>query len=396
MKRIILIVLLIVCNLNLCDAQGLGYDSRSAIGNGLYKVKSGEHYGIVDKKDNVVVSVEYQDIIFKDGKALLTRENILYGVVDTKGNIKTFDIPYKVNPKYRYIYDGYIIVGNTIGNTKWGFISADGEPLHIKSKSKKIISLGNKFLMFDDITPFVDGYAAVYNKKSGWKHIDKSGNERFQLSNSKTKAVFRSSVHKGECIIVTNEGAKLYQENNASQAVVKRILSTSATAPQYIEDSASVKVMYNECVLTLDNLMRVTKFEKDGDTIVFIEEGSSKRTAKGSANTLALKEYLKVELLYNDIQANEKGKAYTEVKLVNKSKEKLEVLVVNLECAGATREWSGSINGNSEVKIWFNIPARFSSASINRNLVVKISYGEENIELEYPVTIKRYTPVRSR
>ena len=392
MKKFLLLTILLASCFGICKAQGFGYDAKTDIGNGLYKVKSGEYYGIIDKNDNVVVSIEFQDILFKNGKALLTKNDILYGVVDSLGISKVFDTQYRVHPKYRYIYDGYIIVGNT----KWGFITENGEPLRVKSKLKRILSFGSKIpTMFDEVAPFVDGYAAVYLKKSGWKHIDKNGVERYALGNKKAKALFRSSVYKGECIIVTNEGIKQYQENSTSQAVVKRVLSSSATYPNFILDSFATKISYQEGILTLDSLMRVSKFETGTDSIVFIEN-PRKVIVKKVVDTLSLKEDLNVELVYKNLQANEKGRAYTEVKLVNTSNDKFEDLSVTLECAGATREWNGSLGGKSEVRISFNIPARFSSTSIKRNILIGISHKEENIELEYPVTIKRYTPVRSR
>ena len=396
MKRFCILLLSTIISLSVTYAQGFGYDSKTDIGNGLYKVKSGESYGIIDKNDNVVVSIEFQDILFKQGKALLTKNDILYGVVDSLGVVKVFDTQYKVHPNYRYIYDGFII----IGNTKWGFITENGEPLRVKSKLKSFLSLASKLpTMFDDVAPFVDGYAAVYLKKGGWKHIDKNGVERYTLGNKKAKALFRSSVYKGECIIVTNEGIKQYQENNStSQAVVKRVLSYSASTPNIIQDSSVTKLIYQEGILTLDSLMRVSKFETGTDSIVFIEKTRKVIVKKAELplDTLSLKEDLKIELVYKDLQANEHGKAYTEIKLVNTSNDNFDELSVVLECAGATREWNGSLSGNSEVRISFNVPARFSSTSIKRNILIDIGFRDENIELEYPVTIKRYTPVRSR
>ena len=353
MKRFCILFLLTIISLSVTYAQGFGYDAKTDIGNGLYKVKSGEYYGIIDKNDNVVVSIEFQDILFKNGKALLTKNDILYGVVDSLGIAKVFDTPYRVHPKYRYIYDGYIIVGNT----KWGFITENGEPLRVKSKLKGILSLGSKFpTMFDEVAPFVDGYAAVYLKKSGWKHIDKNGVERYALGNKKAKALFRSSVYKGECIIVTNEGIKQYQENSTTQAVVKRVLSSSASTPSFIQDSSVTKLTYQEGILTLDSLMRVSKFETGTDSIVFIENPRKVVVKKGelAIDTLSLKEDLKVELVYENLQANDQGKAYTEIKLVNTSNDKFDEISVALECAGATREWNGSLSGNSEVRISFN------------------------------------------
>ncbi len=397
MKKIWLLTLLITLSSNLCKAQGFGYDSKTDIGNNLYKVKSGEHYGIIDGNDNVVVSIEFQDILFKDGKALLTKDDVLHGVVDSFGMTKTFETQYKVHPKYRYIYDGYIIVGNT----KWGFITENGEPLRIKSKIKGILSFGKKFpTMFDDVAPFVDGYAAVYLKKSGWKHIDKSGVERYILGDKKTKALFRSSVYKGECIIVTDDGIKQYQENDDKHAVVKRILSTSASGRKNSMDIPTPKIFYNEGTLVLDSLMRVEKFETKKDSIIFIEKPKPVIVETPQftipANTLSTKDNMRVDLLNRNIQANGKGKAYTEVKIANKSTQKFEDLTVSLKCGTTTREWKGSLEGNSEIHLSLSIPATFSTSQIKRNVIVHIEYKDENVEYKLPLTIKRYTPIRSR
>lgn len=79
-------------------------------------------------------------------------------------------------------------------------------------------------VLFDDVTPFVNGMACVYVNKEGWRHIDVSGKERFILEDK--KPVFRSSVHKGECVIVAEDGIKQYQENEQNKALVKRYCQT--------------------------------------------------------------------------------------------------------------------------------------------------------------------------
>lgn len=402
MKRFFILLLSTIISLSVTYAQGFGYDSKTDIGNGLYKVKSGDFYGVIDANDNVVVSIEYQDIVFKDGRALLTKDNVLYGLIDSLGSVKNFSGTYKVHPKYKYVYEGYIpvsFVKNWMFPDKWGYIDVDEKPLKIKQKIKGTQSAGkNSPTLFDDVTPFVDGCAAVFLKKYGWKHIDNNGLERYKFTDKKAKALFRSSRYKGECIIVTNDGIKQYQENSTSQAVVKRVLSSSASNPNFIQDSSVTKLAYNEGILTLDSLMRVSKFETGTDSIVFIEKPRKVVVKKVEIpiDTLSLKENLKVELVYKNLQANDQGKAYTEIKLVNTSNDIFDELSVALECAGATREWNGSLSGNSEVKISFNVPARFSSPSIKRNILINVSYKDDSIELEYPVTIKRYTPVRSR
>lgn len=397
MIRLRLLFVLSLISIIKANAQGFGYDSRTAIGNNLYKVKSGQYYGIIDDKDNVVVSVEYQDIQYRQGKALLTKDNTLYGVVDSLGKIKSFEPKYKIHPQFRYIYDGYIIVGDS----KWGYLSEDGKPLFFNTKSKgAFIFLKKSFMVFDDAYPFVDGFATVFLKKTGWKHVDTTGNERFILSNKKAIADFRSSIYKEECIIATDEGIKQYQENEERHAVVKRILSTSASGKRISLNNSSQKVYYNEGTLVLDSLMRVEKFETKTDSIIFIEKPKPVIVEIPQLSipedTFSVKDNMRVNLMNRSIQANGKGKANTEVKISNKSSLKFENLTILLQCGTITREWEGSLEGNSEIHLSLTIPATFSASQIKRNVIVHIYYKDEDIEYKLPLTIKRYTPIRSR
>ena len=141
MKRFCILLLSTIISLSVTYAQGFGYDSKTDIGNGLYKVKSGDFYGVIDANDNVVVSIEYQDIVFKNGRALLTKDNVLYGLIDSLGSVKNFSGTYKVHPKYKYVYEGYIpvsFVKNWMFSDKWGYIDVDEKPLKIKQKIKNI------------------------------------------------------------------------------------------------------------------------------------------------------------------------------------------------------------------------------------------------------------------
>ena len=397
MIRLRLLFVLSLISIIKANAQGFGYDSRTAIGNNLYKVKSGQYYGIIDDKDNVVVSVEYQDILFRQGKALLTKDNTLYGIVDSLGKVKSFEPKYKIHPQFRYIYDGYIIVGDS----KWGYLSEDGKPLFFNTKSKgAFIFLKKSFMVFDDAYPFVDGLATVFLKKTGWKHVDTTGNERFILSNKKAIADFRSSIYKEECIIATDEGIKQYQENEERHAVVKRILSTSASGKRISLNNSSQKVYYNEGTLVLDSLMRVEKFETKTDSIIFIEKPKPVIVEIPQLSipedTFSVKDNMRVNLMNRSIQANGKGKANTEVKISNKSSLKFENLTILLQCGTITREWEGTLEGNSEIHLSLTIPATFSASQIKRNVIVHINYKDEDIEYKLPLTIKRYTPIRSR
>lgn len=397
MIRLRLLFVLSLISIIKANAQGFGYDSRTAIGNNLYKVKSGQYYGIVDNKDNVVVSVEYQDILYRQGKALLTKDNTLYGIVDSLGKVKSFEPKYKIHPQFRYIYDGYIIVGDS----KWGYLSEDGKPLFFNTKSKgTFIFLKKSFMVFDDAYPFVDGIATVFLKKTGWKHVDTTGNERFILSNKKAIADFRSSIYKEECIIATDEGIKQYQENEERHALVKRILSTSASGKRISLNISSQKVYYNEGTLVLDSLMRVEKFETKTDSIIFIEKPKPVIVEIPQLSIpediFSVKDNMRVNLMNRSIQANGKGKANIEVKISNKSSLKFENLTILLQCGTIAREWEGTLEGSSEIHLSLTIPATFSASQIKRNVIVHIYYKDEDIEYKLPLTIKRYTPIRSR
>lgn len=397
MKKIWILFLLSLMTIAPVNAQGFGYDSKDEIGDGLYKVKSGQYYGIIDDEDNVVVSVEYQDILYRNGKALLTKNNILYGVVDSLGKVKSFEPKYKIHPQFKYIYDGYIIVGDS----KWGYLSEDGDPLFFNTKSKgSFIFQKKSFMIFDDAYPFVDGLAVVFLKKIGWKHIDKTGKERFILNNKKVVSEFRSSIYKDECIIVTGEGIKQYQENDERHAVVKRILSTTVSGRWNSMDIPTPRISYNEGTLVLDSLMRVEKFETKNDSIVFIEKPKPVIVESPQfttlTDTLSARDNMCVDLLNKNIQANGKGKAYTEVRITNKSTQKFEDLKVSLQCGTTVREWKGTLEGSSEIHLSLSVPATFSTSQVKRNVIVHIEYKDENVEYKLPLTIKRYTPIRSR
>ena len=115
MKIIIAIILAMGCA-SVAYSQVLGYSDKEDLGNGLVKVKSENSYGIMDKNDNVIVSVEYQDIVFREGRALLIKDGYLRGIVDSIGNIKEVNGEYKVHPKYKYVSEGFIPVSFTIKN----------------------------------------------------------------------------------------------------------------------------------------------------------------------------------------------------------------------------------------------------------------------------------------
>ena len=162
----------------------------------------------------------------------------------------------------------------------------------------------------------------------------------------------------------------------------------------------SRKVFYNEGTLVLDSLMRVEKFETKNDSIIFIEKPKpiivEAPPLKITEDTLSARDNMRVDLVNRNIQANGKGKAYTEVRIANKSSQKFENLKISLKCGTTTREWKGSLEGSSEIHLSLTIPATFSASQIKRNVIVHIEYKDEEVEYKLPLTIKRYTPIRSR
>jgi hypothetical protein len=116
MKRIFIVTVFTLSNIFVALSQGFEYSEKEDLGNGLFKVKSGNFYGIIDRNDNVIASVEYQNIRFKEGKALLTKNDRLWGIIDSIGIIEKFDGEYKVHTKYKYISEGFIPISSTNKN----------------------------------------------------------------------------------------------------------------------------------------------------------------------------------------------------------------------------------------------------------------------------------------
>lgn len=387
-------------------AQGFQYDEKKDLGNNLYKVKSGNFYGIIDSSDKVVVSMEYEDIVFKDGKALLTKENKLLGIVDLNGKVKKFSGIYLVHPQFRFVYDGYIPVKfvknpSQLQSAVWGFVDENERPFKITQKIEGVRKGGKEIpTLFDYIHPFVEGIAAVYVDNYGWKHVDTNGVERYALNDIDAVATLRTSPYKGECIIATADGIRLCQEQNKI-AVVKQILAPSdervnASGISFNADTSYSRtdIHYRYGTLTMDSLMRAYKFEYGGESIYFIEKPKPKEEPKKTQEIL-LGDNVKVSVGNSTIYADINGRAKVEVKVTNTSKEKFDEVDVLFNCNGIEKKWSGPVPGNKTIPIKFDIPARFSEAYRYRKATVKVIYKNQSpIEETFNVKIMRYNPSR--
>lgn len=405
MKRSIILIVLLLCGVfSAIYSQGFDYEEKVKLSEGVYKVKSGDYYGVVDENGKVVVSIEYQDLLFREGKALLTKDNKLYGIVDTLGKVVMVSGEYRVHPVYRYVYEGYIPVmchitsRIVLSENKWGYIDMYGQPFRIKEKIKDVKTASkNGPSLFDAVGPVVNGCASVFLEKRGWKHIGVNGIERFMFTDPKKVVAFRSSIHNGECIMVTDDGIKTYQEGADGIAVVKQVLSPTAfflETAHYPE-----RIIYREGTLTLDSLMRVVKYDNGIDSILFIQQSPRKVVVKKITPVIEqphFDESVSVGLSSATLQANDKGYAYMEMKIRNTTNSKFQNVIIVMQCGGVSKEWKGDLDANSVVKLSLNIPARFSSAVIKRKASISLLYEEENVERDFSVTIKRYTPMRSR
>ncbi len=404
MKKIILIAIICINCIMSIKADGFGYDYELRLfdDKDWYKVRKGEKYGIISKEEGndddirVILSIEFQDFEFKEGKATMLRENMLYGYVGLSGQVKWFnpDSVFMVNPFMRTFNDGFVMVRNN--KYKWGYMD----------EYQNMITINKKPFRFDVVYPFNEGIAAVYEKKIGWRYIDKDGNDRFIWDNP-LDIMFCSTVHDGECIIIDSEGIHWCVEDQSSHRAMRKLtLSENPVTLQSSIDFRDEKLNCSEGVFTLDKLRRVVKYENNkGQIKEFIAKEKLQQVSARKVktpiiqreqhiDTLSIAEDLEINVISRVLQANAKGRAYTEVKITNKAADVFEDITVTLSCGGASRTWTGNIEGNSSERIGLNIPSRFSVASIKRDIIVKVKFKGDSIENEIPITIRRYTPDR--
>ena len=392
---LIVMLLLFVCTL---DAQNYGELKREEFGEGLYKVQSGDFYGIFDNKDNVIVSVEYENILLsQDGIAVLRKNNgCVYGSVTDKGVVSIFKKPDKYHTNYPFYAEGYLPVKNTKGSSKWFYVDDKGVQL------KKNVGGFLLPMTFRSVMPFNEGYASVINTKGEVLHIDETGQERFVIDDE--VVLFRASVNDGEAIIVTRTGVKLYQEDKATnKANVKRVISPSCVYKVAQTDLVEKYLEFKDGTLYLDYLGRASKYvPKYGDPIVF---GAQEKVVKKEETVLdtltmvseplsfSIEEGLSISLKQKVVSASSKGWAGVTVLLRNKSQIHSGVLTVTVKSKGITPKESLIEISPSETKsVIISLPAQFSEAKRTQEITVEISGGGNVVKEKLSVELKRYDP----
>lgn len=389
-------------------AQGGMFDEKVEVGNGLYKVKTSNRWGLVDNNDNLKLSIEYNEPLFMNGKAVITRYGTrqLEGIVDSTGSfIQT--PPYNVNASYPFVTDGMLAVQDT-KNGKWGFLNTGtGELLNVvfkgfkpgKNKLLKALGINGKSIkgafIFDFVAPFAEGMAVVHTEKTGWHHIDKNGQERFKNPDLKP-TLFRTSVHDGKAILFDDRGIVLCKETLDRNAGIIDYVDTIYEVKDYNTDLVyPYTIRTNGAKLTLNTKFQADKYERaDGDSVIFIERPPLIQKVEEPTDSFTLDRDISVALSKKSVSAGAKGTAAVTVNISNTGEFDSMELEVSVNIHGTGKSWMGTIPVGATQQITLYVPARFSAASITRTVDWSVVCGMEEISGTDNVLIKRYRPSR--
>lgn len=383
-------------------AQGLRFDEEVELSCGLTKVKSNNRYGLLDADGKLKLPVEFQNIVFREGRALIINfgSNHLYGYVDSLGVIKQFKEDYFLNMNYPYYSCGFVCVSDKAIGGKWGYINSDEKllPMELKTIKSGIFTskkMKGKFIL-DFAAPFNEGYAAIYAEKAGWYHIDSYGRNRFVLDKP---SQLRTTVYHGESIIYTEDGIKLYEEGNDRSAGVKIHINDKIADLHYSNTSPTV-VYSNDykTVSVLDTLFRVEKIRwlkpEGADSIVFIAPPAIEPEIIEPTDSFTLARDITLTVVKTKVSVNAKGKTTISVTLSNKSDFDSKELYANIQCNGSAKVWHGILLKGETETIPITLSARISTPQITRKLEWKISVDNQYIDGEQTITINRYRPTK--
>lgn len=390
------------------SAQNGNYDERINVGNGLYKVKTHDRWGIVDEQNNLKLSAEYNEPLFMNGKAVITifGTKQLAGVIDSVGNFTQYP-PLFINDSYPFVCDDMLAVREKPrGN--WGFLNiSTGELLKVqiggsKNKNKLLKSLGisgkgiKGTFVFDFVAPFVEGMSAVYSTKTGWHHIDITGKERFRNSGG-YPSLFRSSLHNGECVIFGDKGIVVCKETPDHYAGIVNYLETDYEIKDYHKGlSHPYVIRTNGSRLVLNSKLQADKFENfsRGDSVILIERSKIIPKIEERKYSFNLLRNVKVALSKKTVSASSKGTTSVVVNITNIGELESDSLHIVVTVKGLVKEWEGIIPQGTTQQVTLNIPAKFSSPSISRIVSWTLKDSDEELSGEETITIKRYRPKR--
>lgn len=407
-KKILVIVLSSIFCLSL-SAQTNRFDEKVDLGNGLFKVRTNNRWGLVDKDDNLILSIEYNEPLFMNGKAVLSKygSQQIAGIVDSVGNFRE-TAPYYVNVGYPFVTDGMLAVKET-PNGEWGFLNTDtGELLTInfkgfksgKNKVLKALGINGKGVkgafVFDFVAPFVEGMAVVHTEKTGWHHIDKNGQERLKNPSLKP-TMFRTSIHDGEAVIFDDRGIVLCVEDPTGNAGIIKYVDDDYEVKNYNVGLHYPYVIHtNGSKLILNTRFQADKYEsaQTGDSIIFIERPRVIQKVEEPKDSFILDRDIKVTLSKKSVSAGAKGTAAITVNISNVGEFESKDISVSINVHGTKKSWEGTIDVGATQQVTLYVPAKFSAASISRDVEWTVVCGDKNITGNDKVSIKRYKPSR--
>jgi hypothetical protein len=170
------------------------YDELKNSGEGFFRFKSGEKWGILNSKGEEIVPAEYENIetVFLNGK-IWVKQNGLIGQIDTTGKTQIGfiyqDANYfshdgltsvKQNDKYGIIdatgkvilpFENSYIQKSNFKNQKLYYFKKDGKYGYLNAKGEIVLPA-----IYDDAESFFDGFAKVKIGKRSFK-INEEGKE---------------------------------------------------------------------------------------------------------------------------------------------------------------------------------------------------------------------------
>lgn len=407
MKRIIqyLIISVFLSLSALVYAQSYSGLEKIPLENGLKKVKNGQYYGVENAEGRILVPVEFADYAFVDGIAILTKnDGTVHGYIKDDGEVHMYDQVYEYHSQYPFYWNGYLPVrkiSKQISSTeeekngRWMFIDESGNPIfNPKYNLKKVKVNLRRPYYFYKVSTFSDGYAVVTTIDNQIIHIDKKGNTSFILPKEEV-CYFRSSVHKGECVMLTSRGLRVFQENpSTGEAMVKQTLIDGLGN---LVDKTLDSLCFKEATLHLDLWGRATRFvTKEGESVYFIGEPPVDKTPPPPPPTPVFDLFKDVDVHPRNTvaTASEKGYAAYAVTIANTSEVVSDSLTVTIKSSGMRDKVEEMVlNPGEEKKMTFYLPAKFSEAKQTRNVIVIVANQKGNIETPYKVTANR-APVK--
>lgn len=407
-KKILFVVIsFIFCLSSL--AQTSRFDEKVDLGNGLFKVQANNRWGLVDKNDNLILSIEYNEPLFMNGKAVLSKygSQQIAGIVDSIGNFRE-TLPYYVNAGYPFVTDGMLAVRES-PNGEWGFLNTDtGELLTVnfkgfksgKNNVLKALGINGKGVkgsfVFDFVAPFVEGLAVVHTEKTGWHHIDKNGQERLKNPSLKP-TMFRTSIHNGEAVIFDDRGIVLCMEDPTGNAGIIKYVDENYEVKNYnVGLHYPYVIQTNGSKLFLNTKFQADKYENanTGDSIIFIERPPVIQKVEEPKDSFILDRDIKVTLSKKSVSAGAKGTAAITVNISNVGEFDSKDISVSINVNGTKKSWEGTIAIGATQQVTLYVPAKFSAASISRYVEWTVECGENSIIGSDKVSIKRYKPTR--